>query len=78
MRDDPICDRAFNELLENADQIARARLLAAKTEHSGAWLHALPSPTLGTHLDDLRITVALRVGAVICEPHRCRCGSVVD
>ena len=74
------CTRQFNQLLDNADQVSRARLLAAKSEESGAWLHALPTPTLGTLMDDqcLRITVALRLGARICEQHKCRCGAAVD
>ena len=78
--DEAICKRQFDELLMQADQISRARLLAARVEDSGAWLHALPTPTLGTLLDDecLRITVALRVGAQICQQHRCRCGAMVD
>ena len=78
--DEPVCSAEYTELLANADQVARARLLAARTEDSGAWLHALPTPTLGTHLDNecLRITIALRVGAPICQQHRCRCGAMVD
>ena len=78
--DELVCTQQFSQLLDNADQVARARLLAAKMEESGAWLHALPTPTLGTLMDDecLRIAVALRVGARICEQHRCRCGAAVD
>ena len=54
--------------------------MAAREEGSGAWLHALPSSALGTLLDPdcLRIAVALRVGARICEPHKCRCGKMID
>ena len=58
----------------------QSRLLAAVTSESGAWLHALPSASLGTLLDPptLRVAVALRVGAEVCQPHRCRCGSSAD
>ena len=78
--DEPTCEHSFNVLIADADQVSRARLIAAKTDNSGAWIHALPTPTLGTLLDSetLRITVALRVGAAICERHRCRCGAEVD
>ena len=40
----------------------------------------LPALSLGTHLDaeTVRIAVSLRLGADICEPHRCRCGRTVD
>ena len=67
-------------LLSQSSQIHRARLLAAKQPHSGCWLRAVPISQLGLHLDDetLRISVALRVGASICEPHSCRCGVHVD
>ena len=78
--DEPICRQTIEEQNASADQYARARLLAAREEGSGAWLHALPSPALGTLLDPdcLRIAVALRVGARICEPHKCRCGAMID
>ena len=58
----------------------RARLLAARVDESGSWVHALPTPTLGTLMDEecLRITIALRIGAEVCQPHRCRCGATVD
>ena len=54
--------------------------MAAKEPYSGAWLGAVPLPTLGLHLDDssVRVSVALRLGATICEPHACRCGQRVD
>ena len=78
--DEPLCLQTIATQDADGDQYSRARLLAAREEGSGAWLHALPSPALGTLLDPdcLRIAVALRVGARICEPHKCRCGALVD
>ena len=38
-------------LKEGADQVSRARLLAAAERESGLWLQALPSASLGTLLD---------------------------
>ena len=63
-----------------ANQVDAARLAAAARHESGLWLHAIPIPSLGTHLDaeTIRIAVAQRVGAPVCEPHRCRCGSNMD
>ena len=62
------------------DQASKARLIAAAAPHSGAFLHARPCSSLGTRLDDssLRISVALRLGAPVCAPHVCICGSAVD
>ena len=70
------------QLLDEAsDDVSRARLLAAATKESGAWLHALPVSSLGLRMDDdsLRIAVGLRLGAPICGPHLCHhCGAEVD
>ncbi|MEL6816546.1 MAG: hypothetical protein AAFP03_17310, partial [Cyanobacteria bacterium J06598_3] len=75
-----LSDQQFQKLLLEANQFTRARLLSARTSESGAWLRAIPSTSLGTHLDDdaLRVAVALRVGADVCIPHKCRCGSNAD
>ena len=59
----------------------RARLLAAATKESGAWLNAPPSTSLGLRLEDevVRISVGLRLGAPLSFPHQCRlCGTDVD
>jgi len=54
--------------------------MAVAQKESGAWLNALPTANLGLLMDDdcLRISVALRLGATICVPHKCRCGADVD
>jgi len=53
--------------------------LASKYFHAGAWLNALPSPQLGTHMtnETFRIACALRLGADACVPHKCPCGAEV-
>ena len=63
-----------------ANQVHRARLLAARSPDLGAWLGATPLPSLGLHLDNttVQVEVALRLGAPICEAHLCRCGRRVD
>ncbi|XP_061723449.1 uncharacterized protein LOC133529685 [Cydia pomonella] len=70
----------YNSLLTDASGVDLARLKALAQPESGAWMHALPSPQLGTLLDNdsLRIAVALRLGASVCESHRCRCGAMVE
>ncbi|KAI5643342.1 hypothetical protein NE865_04760 [Phthorimaea operculella] len=70
----------LSELIESQSGTGLARIKAATCPESGAWLQALPSPQLGTHLDNdsLRVAVALRLGCRICEPHICPCGAAVD
>ena len=72
----PLAKVARERLLDGVDQVGWACLLAAACGESGAWLNAIPVPSLGTHLDPdvLRIAVALRIGSLVCEPHTCRCG----
>ncbi|XP_063630769.1 cytochrome P450 4C1-like [Cydia splendana] len=68
-------------LIDNAQSPAeRARLLAVSEPESGLWLHALPSPNIGTLLErtTLALATSLRLGVKTNEPHRCRCGSIVD
>ena len=62
------------------DSHTRARLLAVSAEHSSDWLHALPLSACGLRMDDntIRISVGLRLGAKLCEPHSCVCGADVD
>ena len=69
-----------DKVLDEADQVSRARLLAAGCRESGVWLEADPVLSLGTQLDPevLRIGIALRLGAQDCEGHRCRCGCNID
>ena len=70
-----------DRLLDAANQLHRARLLAASQPHTAAWLQAVPVPNLGLHLDEesVRVAVALRLGAAVCAEHACRlCGRKVD
>jgi hypothetical protein len=77
----PILDNRSMLLLENSNTPQdKARLLAASQKESGAWLNALPCPSLGLALDDssIRIAVGLRLGTTLCHPHNCVCGEAVD
>lgn len=70
----------YYQLMAAAFETDLARFKAFTKPESGAWLHALPSPHLGTLLDNdsLRIAVALRLGSKVCEAHRCVCGTILE
>ena len=74
--DDLLCEVALNDLLADADQWDRCRLLAAKSVHSATWSEAVPTPVLGNFSD----AEELRVGANIsCAPTcLCKCGVRMD
>ncbi|XP_063540351.1 uncharacterized protein LOC134749358 [Cydia strobilella] len=79
--DDTLCERSYAQLLAQAARVEdAARLKAVRQPESRACLQALPSPHLGTLLDNdtLRVGVALRLGSKVCEPHRCICGVMVE
>jgi hypothetical protein len=78
--DNPSVEATFASLLASQqDDYHKARLLAVSATHSGDWLFALPISSCGLRLEDdaLRIAIGLRLGASICEPHQCVCGSLV-
>ena len=56
-----------------------ARLLASAQKESGAWLEALPVPSLGLHLsnNELRVVVSLRLGVPTCAEHTHACNENV-
>ena len=68
-------------LLESAaNDLTKVRLLALSCPESGAWLNALPLPSIGLRKDDvIRIAVGLRLGLALCHPHGCSdCGADVN
>ena len=56
-----------------------ATLLASAQKESGAWLEALPIPSLGLRLSDneQRIVVSLHLGVPTCAEHTCACNEKV-
>ena len=58
----------------------KARILAVSAPHAGDWLLAIPLANCGLLLEneELRIAVGIRIGAPVCLPHECVCGSMVD
>ena len=79
--DAPFVESSFATLLASQpDEYNRARLLAAAAPHSGDWLHVLPISSCGLRLDDdaIRVAIGLRLGANLCDPHVCPCGTFVN
>ena len=59
----------------------RTSFLAAAAPYSGDWLIGLTYiSSCGLRLDDeaMRVAVGVRLGLNLCEPHTCRCGTMVD
>jgi len=79
--DAPVVASTFETLLASAADIyTKARLRAVSSPHSGDWLKAIPSSSLGLRLDNegMRIAVGLRLGTNLCAPFICVCGKQVD
>jgi hypothetical protein len=57
-----------------------ARFKALQCRKSGSWLHVLPSPNIGTLLDNtsFQVCIGLRLGCNLCTPHICKCNAKVD
>jgi hypothetical protein len=68
-----------NDLIFNSPR-ALARFKAVQCRESGSWLHAIPSPNIGTLLDNtsFQVCIGLRLGCNLCTPHICKCNAKVD
>jgi hypothetical protein len=76
----PLFQKILDSQIEHSkSKEEKARLLAFSFRHAGDWLNCLPSPQLGTHLDNevFRVAASIRLGCGICVPHRCPCGEEV-
>ena len=63
-----IVETTLNGILRGGNQFNLAWILAANAQEFGQWLHAIPMPSPETKLDaeQLRIGIALHIGAKIC------------
>jgi hypothetical protein len=68
-----------NDLIFNSPRDL-ARFKALQCIESGSWLHAIPSPNIGTLLDNtsFQVSIGLRLGCNLCTPHICKCNAKVD
>lgn len=79
--DRPQIVATYDNLLERLEQQNLARLLAVSSKESGAWLNAMPIPSVGLRMEDedVRVALGLRLGLPLCIPHSCfHCGAGVD
>ena len=80
--DRPRIDILFDTICTSCSDVeSEARLPAAGSVESGAWLNAPPVSSLGLRMSDeaIRIAVGLRVGAPLGQPHQCSyCGNDID
>ena len=77
----PIITVVYNEILARyALPVGQAHLKALSTPHAGDWLHAPPLTAVGLRLSDeaIRVATGFRLGTIICQPHICVCGTMVD
>ena len=67
----PLHRHLADSLSASVDDPGRARLFSCRAFGSGDWLYALPSTSLGLHLNDeqLRIAAAVRLGAPVSVEH---------
>jgi hypothetical protein len=68
-----------NDLIFNSSRDL-ARFKALQCRESGSWLNAIPSPNIGTLLDNIsfQVCIGLSLGCNLCTPHICKCNAKVD
>ena len=79
--DKPMYETRYQVLLQSTTSDAeKARLLAVSSPHASDWLHSIPIPSLGLHLNpmSLKIAISLRLGSPLCHPYQCICGVMVQ
>ena len=66
--------------LKFPSEVEQFRFQLLQNKLSGAWLNVVPSPSIGTFLnnDVIRTCIGLRLGSKICHPFECDCGDPVD
>jgi len=76
----PIYQRQHEQLLATSDERATARLHGCSARGASAWLSAVPIANLGLRMtnEQIRIAVALRLGANVTSTHPCVCGAQAD
>jgi hypothetical protein len=68
-----------NDLIFNSPRDL-ARFKALQCRETGSWLHSIPSPNIGTLLDNtsFQVCIDLRLGCNLCTPHIYKSNAKVD
>ena len=79
-----ITEQSFSISWQCTSQIDNALILPSRAMHTGDRLNAPPSPSPSTSIslrmsnETIRVAVELRLGAKLCKPHQCICGTLFD
>ena len=79
--DKGLYEKRYENLLQNTlEDSEKARILSVSSESASDWLHAVPIPSLGLHMDPITLKIAcgLRLGSTLCHPFLCICGKRVE
>ena len=67
-------------MINATSDLDKVRLMSVKQPHAGDWLLASPITSVGLRMSDeeVRISAGVRLGALLCQPHICVCGTKVN
>ena len=76
----PVYVKTAQDLISRMDDKRSKIFNAHQGKFASQWVNVVPCKNLGLKLDDqqLRISIALRLGANICVAHTCNCGKRVE
>ncbi len=76
----PVFTAVINDLVSKMNEKDVLRFNSFQDKFASSWLNVVPSKNLNLKLTDqqLRIAIGLRVGAKLCEKHKCVCGKMVE
>ena len=76
----PVYVKTAHDLISRKDDKRSKVFNAHEGKFGSQWLNVVPCKNLGLKLDEkqLRISIGLRLGAIICVAHTCHCGTRVE
>ena len=76
----PLHQLQHQDLISSSSTFDKRRIASFSSAIGSAWIHAVPCSNLGLKLTNqqTRVAIATRLGAELCQPHTCICGTRVD